>query len=93
MNEHSKIASRWASKVMSWIIIVYLFLKTLINPVFTVMDSLLADLMLDSFHTAWLEMICNASLAESWLETPDVYLPEARADVLFELGLYFPKEK
>jgi len=75
------------SKFTSWIflllILIYLFIKTLILPVYTELDIALANLVPDELSASWLDIVAAGGAS---------YLPEARADLLFELGLHFPKE-
>ena len=87
MNGFSRMVSRWVSKIMMISILVYLWLKTLINPVFNSIDMELANTV-DEYliSVTWLEMIAEITQHE-------VYLPEARLAILFDLGLYFPEEK
>jgi len=90
-----RIVSSISSKFMMMVISIYLFIKTLVNPVYTYFDIWLAKILeatLPGYWTLmyldWLLIISNASTVNDY-----IYLPEARADLLFELGLYFPKEK
>jgi hypothetical protein len=85
----SRIVSSISSKIMMIIILIYLFFKTLVNPVFNHTDRYLADGFPYYWTLDWLKIIANAGLF--WTDV--VYLPEARADLLFQLGLYFPEEK
>ena len=84
MNEHSKIASRWASKIMIVFILIYLWLKTLINPVFTDLDRYLALAVYYNIpkDADWLSIIANSSCKDDYL-----WLPLARSTILFDLGL------
>jgi hypothetical protein len=86
MNKFSRIASNVSSKIMMILILVYLFIKTLVNPVFTQFDKDLANLIPDEVGESgdWLDIIAIGGYG---------YKPEARAMALFDLGLYFPKEK
>lgn len=87
MDKLSRIASRGSSKAMTLAILIYLWLKTLVNPVFNTTDVELANIVAkDLISVTWLEMIAAITQHE-------VYLPEARSDILFELGLYFPEKK
>lgn len=88
MNRLSRIASSVSSKVMMILVLIYLFIKTLVNPVFTSYDIDLASGTPAYWNYDWLNIICGGSVYKEF-----TYLPEARADLLFELGLYFPKEK
>jgi hypothetical protein len=87
MSKFSKVVSSISSKFMMILVLVYLFLKTLVNPVFTDTDKMLASsCMVDGAKPNWIKIIDASG-------DGTIYLPEARADLLFELGLYFPKEK
>lgn len=90
MSNLSRIASSTSSKIMMMIILIYLFFKTLVNPVFAMMDCFFANVLRNpgEIHLDWLSIIAHARTNEGY-----VYLPEARSDLLFELGLYFPEEK
>lgn len=87
MNKITIIVSNWSSKLMIIFILVYLFIKTLVNPVFTYLDVELSLIVPAAWNIEWLSIINGVPLSS------DVtYLPEAKFDLLFELGLYFPKE-
>ena len=90
MSKFSKIVSSISSKFMMMVILIHLFIKTLVNPGFTMMDCFFANVLENpgEMHLDWLSIIAHARTVDRY-----VYLPEARADLLFELGLYFPKEK
>jgi len=88
MSKFSKIVSSISSKFMMMVILIYLFIKTLVNPVFTSFDKEIGLSLPVYWNIGWLNIIVGAPLYVEFS-----YLPEARADLLFELGLYFPKEK
>ena len=83
-----RIASSASSKFMMILVLVYLFIKTLVNPVFSSFDIEIGLSLPVYWNIGWLNIIVGAPLYVEFS-----YLPEARADLLFELGLYFPKEK
>jgi hypothetical protein len=87
-NKIGRIVSSISSKIMMILVLVYLFIKTLVNPVFTSFDIEIARATPGYWNYDWLNIICGSSIYRDF-----TYLPEARADLLFELGLYFPKEK
>jgi len=76
------VFSSLMSHGMIFLVFVYLFLKTLVCPKFTSFDVSLAGIV---YGADWISIISNS-------DAP-VWLPEARNDLLFELGLYFPEEK
>jgi hypothetical protein len=86
VNKFSRIASIGSSKAMSLCLLLYLWLKTLVNPVFTPCDIEMARTLENNYD--WLKILWGANIWNGMN-----YLPEARSDLLFELGLYFPKEK
>jgi hypothetical protein len=88
INKFNIIVSSWSSKIMMALVLIYLFLKTLINPVFITSDLLIAVLLAEVYPTYtadWLHIIIGALSNDDEM----VYLPEARADLLFELKSYF----
>lgn len=81
--------SRNVSKLFLVTALSYLWVKTLLYPIFTFPDTALARLVSRCLISdlSWLNMISALNVSEDG----SVELKEARSDIFFDLGLWFPE--
>jgi hypothetical protein len=81
--DFDRIISIVLSGIALVLVLVYLGIKTLVCPMYTPFDKSLAISIGETVEGDWINIVANSNVS---------YLPEARADLLYSLGLYLDEE-